>query len=56
MPRRSNKRATIISPIENVIVSCSEIQSSGNYKGGKDSPKYALFGCDDANSTAFCIL
>lgn len=33
-----------------------QLQSSGNYKGGKDSPKYALFGCDDINSTAFCIL
>ena len=33
-----------------------QLQSSVNYKGGKDSPKYALFGCDDTNSTAFCIL
>ena len=49
----SNKKITIISPIENVIVTCNKIQSSGKYKGGKDSPKYALFGCDESNSTAF---
>ena len=49
----SNKKITIISPIENVIVTCNKIQSSSKYKGGKDSPKYALFGCDDTNSTAF---
>ena len=49
----SNKKITIISPIENVIVTCNKIQSSSKYKGGKDSPKYALFGCDESNSTAF---
>ena len=49
----SNKKITIISPIENVIVTCNKIQSSGEYKGGKGSPKYALFGCDESNSTAF---
>ena len=49
----SDKKITIISPIENVIVTCNKIQSSSKYKGGKDSPKYALFGCDDTNSTAF---
>ena len=49
----SNKNITIISPIENVIVTCNKIQSSGKYKGGKNSPKFALFGCDDSNSTIF---
>ena len=49
----SDRKVTIISPIENVIVTCNKIQSSSKYKGGKDSPKYALFGCDDTNSTAF---
>ena len=47
------KKITIISPIENVIVTCNKIQSSGKYKGGKDSPQYALFGCDESNFTAF---
>ena len=46
----SNKKITIISPIENVIVICNKVQSSGKYNGGKDSPKYALFGCDESNS------
>ena len=49
----SNKKITIISPIENVIVTCNKVQSSGKYNGGKDSPKYALFGCDESNSNAF---
>lgn len=49
----SNKKITIISSIENVIVTCDKIQSSGKYKGGKDSPKYALFGCDESNNNFF---
>ena len=49
----SDKKITIISPIENVIVTCNKIQSSSKYKGGKGSPKYALFGCDDTDSTVF---
>ena len=49
----SDRKVTIISPIENVIVTCNKIQSSNKYKGGKDSPKYALFGCDGTNFTAF---
>ncbi len=47
----SNKKITIISPIENVIVTCNKVQSSGKYNGGKDSPKYALFGSDESNSS-----
>ena len=46
-----DRKITIISPIENVIVTCNKIQSSNKYKGGKDSPKYALFGSDGSNST-----
>ncbi len=46
-----DRKITIISPIENVIVTCNKIQSSNKYKGGKDSPKYALFGSDESNST-----
>ena len=34
---------TITSPIENVIVNCYKVISSGRFKGGKDSPRYALF-------------
>ena len=49
----SNKKITIISPIENVIVTCNKVQSSDKYKGGKDSPKYALFGCDESNNNVF---
>lgn len=49
----SDRKITIISSIENVIVTCDKIQSSGKYKGGKDSPKYALFGCDESNNNVF---
>ena len=49
----NEKKITIISPIENVIVTCNKIQSSSKYKGGKDSPKYALFGSDETNNTVF---
>ena len=49
----SDKEITIISPIENVIVTCNIIQSSQEYKGGKDSPKYALFGSYGDNPTVF---
>ena len=47
----SNKKITIISPIENVIVSCNKIQMSSKYRGGKDSPQYALFGSTEDNSS-----
>lgn len=34
----------ITSPYENVIVNCYKVVSSQKFKGGKDSPQYALFG------------
>ena len=49
----SERKITIISSIENVIVTCNKIQSSSKYKGGKDSPQYALFGSDESNATVF---
>ena len=49
----SERKITIISSIENVIVTCNKIQSSSKYKGGEDSPQYALFGSDESNATVF---
>ena len=49
----SERKITIISSIENVIVTCNKIQSSSKYKGGKDSPQYALFGSDESNASVF---
>lgn len=49
----SDRKITIISPIENVIVTCNKIQSSNKYKGGKDSPQYALFGGYESNNSIF---
>lgn len=37
------RKLTIVSKIENVIVTCDRVISSSEYKGGKTSPKYALF-------------
>ena len=42
---------TIISSVENVIVTCNKIQASQEYKGGKNSPKFALFGYENGNNT-----
>ena len=47
----SDRKITIISPIENVIVTCNKIQSSNKYKGGKDSPQDALFGGYESNNS-----
>ncbi|MBO5449870.1 MAG: helix-turn-helix transcriptional regulator [Ruminococcus sp.] len=35
---------TITSPNEHVVARCSKVMSSRRFKGGKRSPKYALFG------------
>ena len=35
---------TIMSPHENIVVSCQKVLSSPKMKGGKLSPEYALFG------------
>ena len=45
-----DRKITIISSIENVIVPCNKIQSSGKYKGGKDSPQFALFGSNESGA------
>ena len=43
-PKKTNTGSlTIVSAIENVVVTCSKVQSSMKFKGGKDAPKYALF-------------
>ncbi len=47
----NDRKITIISPIENVIATCNKIQSSNKYKGGKNSPQYALFACDENNTS-----
>ena len=40
----------ITSPHENVIANCYKVASSGKMRGGKSSPKYALFGVDRGGS------
>ena len=45
----SNKEITIVSKIENVIAKCNKIQASQTFKGGKNSPKYALFAGNNNN-------
>ena len=49
----SDRKITIISPIENVIATCNKIQSSNKYRGGKNSPQYALFGSDESNNSIY---
>ena len=44
---------TITSPHENIIANCYKVVSSKEYKGGKKSPKYALFGMDRGGSAFF---
>ena len=48
-----DRKITIISPIENVILTCNKIQSSSRYKVGEDSPQYALFGSNENNNSIF---
>ena len=40
----------ITSPHENVIAECCKVSSSGKMGGGKNSPKYALFGVSRGGS------
>ena len=47
------RKITIVSKIENVIVTCDRIVSSSEYKGGKKSPKYALFASLEDNKNIF---
>lgn len=48
-----NNKITLYSPIENVIVLCDKVQSSSEYKTGKDAPKFALFAIDDKGKNIF---
>ena len=41
----------IMSPHENVITECYKVSSSGKMGGGKNSPKYALFGVSRGGSS-----
>ena len=43
---------TIMSPYEGVIVRCNKVVKSQKFKGGKSSPKYALF-AQDQNERSF---
>lgn len=43
---------TITSPFEGVIVRCNKVVVSQKFKGGKFSPKYALF-AQDQNESSF---
>lgn len=52
-PRSPNAPCTAIlitSPNENVILSCGKVVASQEYKGGKSSPKFALFGIGSASA------
>ena len=48
-----DNKITLYSPIENVIVLCDKVQSSSEYKTGKDAPKFALFAIDDNGKNIF---
>lgn len=49
---RPSNMIRIFSPNEGVIVSASKVTRSQQFKGGKNSPKYALY-ASDGNDTAF---
>jgi len=44
--RKSSDIIRIISPNEGVIISASKVTRSQQFKGGKNSPKYALYASD----------
>ena len=50
---QNNGIIIITSPHENIIANCYKVMSSKEYKGGKKSPKYALFGMDRGGSNFF---
>lgn len=52
-PDREAGTITISSPHEHTVVSCRNVISSPKFKGGKRSPKYALFACHDAAPSFF---
>lgn len=43
---------TVVSPNEGVIVNCSKVMKSQEYRGGKNSPKFALF-AQEQNESSF---
>jgi Helix-turn-helix. len=47
---RPSDRIRLISPNEGVIVSTSKVTRSQQFKGGKNSPKYALYAFDGNDS------
>ena len=42
-PDKATGMITISSPHEHMVVKCSKVTSSPKFKGGKNSPQYALF-------------
>ena len=46
----ADRLIVIFSPHENVITECYKVSSSGKMGGGKNSPKYALFGVSRGGS------
>ncbi len=44
---------TITSPHESVVATCRSVLSSQRFRGGKDAPRYALFGTDTAPRSFF---
>ena len=48
---RPSDRIRIISPNEGVIISASKVIRSQQFKGGKNSPKYALYASDGNDMT-----
>lgn len=51
VPEEANHSGTIriISPNEGVIINASKVTRSQQFKGSKNSPRYALFASDEAN-------
>ncbi len=50
---KPSDRIRIVSPNEGVIISASKVIRSQQYKGGKNSPKYALFASDGNDNTVW---
>ncbi len=50
--RKPSDRIRIVSPNEGVIISASKVTRSQQFKGGKNSPKYALY-ASDGNDMSF---
>lgn len=46
----SDGKISVFSPFENVIVRCSKVAASQQFKGKHNEPQYALFTADDTGS------